>query len=71
MTLIAENIGRLEGAHLAQPNGHLRRKNRIQTIHASLAIEGNTLNWKQVTALLDDKPVIGPFPQQPPAVTSA
>lgn len=60
MTLIAKNIGLIEGAHLAQPDVQLRRKNRIQTIHASLAIEGNTLNRKQVTALLDDKPVIGP-----------
>ena len=38
----------------------LRRQNRIRTIHASLGIEGNTLTQEQVTALLDNKPVIGP-----------
>jgi Fic family protein len=38
----------------------LRRKNRIQTIQASLAIEGNTLNVEQISALLDKKRVIGP-----------
>jgi hypothetical protein len=32
---------------------------RIQTIQASLAIEGNTLTCEQVTALLDKKRVKG------------
>lgn len=38
----------------------LRRENRIRTIHASLAIENNTLSLEQVTAIVDGKPVIGP-----------
>ncbi|MDL2285776.1 Fic family protein [Desulfovibrio sp. OttesenSCG-928-F07] len=38
----------------------LRRKNRIRTIHASLAIENNTLSLEQITAIIDGKPVIGP-----------
>ncbi len=37
----------------------LRRINRIQTIHGSLAIEGNMLSPEQITAILDNKPVIG------------
>jgi Fic family protein len=37
----------------------LRRDNRIQTIHASLAIEQNTLTIEQVTAVLDGKVVLG------------
>jgi len=57
---IAESIGRLEGVNLIQPGPKLRRKNRIQTIQASLAIEGNSLTPSQVTALLDKKRVIGP-----------
>jgi Fic family protein len=57
---IAESIGRLEGVNLIQPGPQLRRKNRIRTIQASLAIEGNTLTRDQVTALLDKKRVIGP-----------
>lgn len=38
----------------------LRRENRIRTIHASLAIENNTLSLEQVTDIIDGKPVIGP-----------
>ena len=46
--------------NLIQPGPQLRRKNRIQTIQASLAIEGNSLTRDQVTALLDKERVIGP-----------
>jgi len=35
-------------------------ENRIKTIHSSLKIEGNTLTEEQVTALLENKRVIGP-----------
>ena len=38
----------------------LRRENRIRTIHASLAIENNTLSLEQVTAIIDGKQVVGP-----------
>lgn len=61
LAAIAESIGQLEGVNLAQPGPQLRRKNRIRTIQASLAIEGNTLNRDQITALLDKKRVIGPL----------
>lgn len=37
----------------------LRRGNRIRTIHASLAIEHNSLTLEQVTAVLDGKRVLG------------
>jgi Fic family protein len=60
LAAIAESIGLLEGVNLTQPGPQLRRKNRIQTIQASLAIEGNSLTRDQVTALLDQKRVIGP-----------
>jgi Fic family protein len=60
LTAIAECIGQLEGLNLIQPGPQLRRKNRIQTIQASLAIEGNSLTPTQVTALLEKKRVIGP-----------
>jgi Fic family protein len=39
----------------------LRRENRIRTIHASLAIENNTLRLDQVTDIIDGKPVVGPL----------
>jgi len=60
LALIAESIGQLKGVNLIQPGLHLRRKNRIRTIQASLAIEGNSMTRDQVTALLDQKRVIGP-----------
>ena len=60
LAAVAENIGQLEGVNLIQPGPQLRRKNRIQTIQASLAIEGNSLTRDQVTALLDKRRVIGP-----------
>ena len=38
----------------------LRKKNRLKTIHSSLAIEQNTLTLKQVTDIIDGKRVFGP-----------
>lgn len=40
---------------------HLRRANRIRTIHSSLAIEGNTLSEGQVIDILDGKTVEAPL----------
>lgn len=57
---IAEKIGQVDGVNLVRPSPQLRRKNRIRTIQASLAIEGNSLTRSQVSALLDEKRVIGP-----------
>lgn len=56
---ICELLGRwsVNAATTASP--HLRRDNRIRTIHASLAIEHNTLSLQQVTAVLDGKRVLG------------
>ena len=60
LTDIAKRIGQLEGINLQRPAPKLRRQNRIQTIQASLAIEGNSLTRDQVTALVDRKQVVGP-----------
>jgi Fic family protein len=60
LTAIAEMIGQLEGVKLQKPNPTLRRKHRIQIIQSSLSIEGNSLSRDQVTALFDNKRVIGP-----------
>lgn len=48
----------------------LRRKNRIRTIQASLAIENNTLTVEQVTAVLEGKQVLG-LPQEIQEVRNA
>ncbi len=57
---IAELIGQVNATSGLSTNPMLRRTNRIRTIHASLAIEQNTLTLEQVTAILNGKRVIGP-----------
>lgn len=57
---ISENLGRLSVVLEQSSNLRLRRINRIRTIQGSLAIEGNTLTERQITAILEDKPVIAP-----------
>ena len=52
-------LGQYEGLQISKPEPKLRRTNRIRTIQASLAIEGNTLELDQVTAILDGKRVKG------------
>lgn len=57
---IAELVGRVSVTDKISMNPTLRRTNRIQTIYSSLAIEQNTLDIKQVTAVLSGKRVIAP-----------
>lgn len=57
---ISERIGEVNAAHLNRPPTELRKKNRIKTIHSSLEIEGNTLTIEQITAIIENKRVIGP-----------
>jgi Fic family protein len=52
--------GRYEGLNIPRPQPQLRRKNRIRSIQSSLAIEGNPLSYEQVSAVLDQKRVVGP-----------
>jgi Fic family protein len=58
ISIISEQIGRLDGQGL-EISPQLRKQNRIQTIHSTLAIEGNTLSIEQITAILDGKRVLG------------
>ncbi len=57
---ISEKIGEVNSVHLNKPPTELRKKNRIKTIHSSLEIEGNTLSIEQITAIVENKRVIGP-----------
>ena len=57
---ISEKIGEVRTTYLNILQTELRRENRIKTIQASLQIEGNTLSVDQVTALLENKPVVAP-----------
>ena len=62
LTLVAEIsglLGRLGAFEDAGKVPKLRRENRIRSIHASLAIENNTLNLDQVTAIIAGKRVLG------------
>lgn len=56
---ISEQVGRITVLQEGAVNPHLRRENRIRTIHSSLAIEHNSLSLDQVTAILDGKRVLG------------
>ncbi|MGB1204363.1 MAG: Fic family protein [Chitinophagales bacterium] len=60
LTAISEKLGEINANFLDKPAPKLRKKNRIKTIHASLEIEGNTLTEEQITALLENKRIIGP-----------
>ena len=57
---VAHKIGEVNASFLTKQSPELRKQNRIRTIQASLAIEGNTLAIDQVTAILDKKREIGP-----------
>lgn len=57
---ISRLLGRYEGLRAPIPQPKLRRQNRIRSIQGSLAIEGNTLNLDQITAIFENQRVVGP-----------
>ncbi|MGX9987490.1 Fic family protein [Soonwooa purpurea] len=57
---ISEKIGEVNAKYLIKTNPTLRKQNQIKTIHSSLSIEGNTLTEEQITAILENKRVVGP-----------
>lgn len=57
---ISEKLGEVNANYLSKQSPQLRKQNRIKTIHSSLQIEGNTLTEEQITALIDNKRVVGP-----------
>ncbi len=56
---ICEMLGRWSVESKMDLLPQLRRQNRIRTIHASLAIENNSLSEKQVSAVIEGKNVLG------------
>ena len=56
---ISEQIGRIKVLSHGNLNPHLRKGNRIRTIHSSLAIEHNSLALEQVTAIVDGRHILG------------
>jgi Fic family protein len=57
---ISMKLGEVNANYLNKQTPQLRKSNRIKTIHSSLHIEGNTLSLDQVSALIDNKRVVGP-----------
>lgn len=57
---ISQKIGEINATLLVRQSPELRKRNRIRTIQASLAVEGNTLSIDLVTAIIDKKRVLGP-----------
>ncbi|MCB9352283.1 MAG: Fic family protein, partial [Lewinellaceae bacterium] len=60
LTAVSEKLGEVKASYLNKPSPQLRKQNKIKTIYSSLKIEGNTLTEDQITALMDNKWVIGP-----------
>lgn len=60
VTSISEKLGEVNANYLNKQTPQLRKQNRIKTIHSSLQIEGNTLTEEQITALIENKRIIGP-----------
>lgn len=56
---ITEIITQITTNDSMNSNPRLRRDNRVKTIHASLAIENNTLSLEQVTDIINGKKVLG------------
>ncbi|MFN3665872.1 MAG: Fic family protein [Sediminibacterium sp.] len=57
---VSGKIGEINALFLSKQSPELRKQNRIKTIQASLSVEGNTLTIDQVTAIIENKRVIGP-----------
>lgn len=57
---VSEKLGEINAAHLVKQDPVLRKTNRIKTIHSTLEIEGNTLSIDQITAIFENKRVLGP-----------
>ena len=57
---INELTGMIIVSEKLSSNPVLRRENRIKTIYSSLAIEQNTLTFKQVTDVINGKRILAP-----------
>ena len=56
---ISEKIGRISAISNLESKPHLRRNNRIKSIHSSLKIEANSLSLGQVRDVINGKTVLG------------
>lgn len=56
---ISEKIGRITATSNLEAKPHLRKNNRIKSIHSSLKIEANSLSLGQVRDVINGKMVLG------------
>lgn len=56
---ISEKIGRITATGNLEAKPHLRKNNRIKSIHSSLRIEANSLSFGQVRDVIHGKTVLG------------
>ena len=56
---ISEKVGRISAISNLEAKPHLRRNNRIKSIHSSLKIEANSLSLGQVRDVINGKMVVG------------
>ena len=56
---ISEKIGRITATGNMESKPHLRKNNRIRSIHSSLRIEANSLSFGQVRDVMAGKTVLG------------
>ena len=56
---ISEKLGKISVAHGLETKPHLRRNNRIMSIHSSLHIEANSLSLGQVRDVINGRLVLG------------
>lgn len=57
---ISEKMGKINVYHNLEGKPHLRRNNRIKSIHSSLKIEANSLSMGEVKDVIEGRIVLGP-----------
>lgn len=57
---ISNKLGQIEVYHNLDSKPHLRRSNKIKSVHASLKIEANSLTIGQTKEVIDGRSVLGP-----------
>lgn len=56
---VSEKVGRISAISNLESKPHLRRNNRIKSVHSSLKIEANSLSLGQVRDVINGKTVLG------------
>lgn len=56
---ISEKVGKISSYRALESKPHLRRNNRIKSIHSSLKIEANSLSLSEVRDVINGRTVIG------------